>query len=72
MISAYTSPDGGTKVPSDATQWVQVEHLEMDHGPSEAPLKPRLGAMELYSCLLELKSCEGFGRASTMEDVDGF
>ena len=58
-------------MPSEATQWVLEELRDVDHGPSEAPLKPILGAMELDSCLLELESFECFGRASIMEDVNG-
>lgn len=34
------------EVPDEADQWVRMEHPEMDLGPSEAPPKPSLGAME--------------------------
>ena len=48
----------GTEVPDGDTQWVRVEHLDADHGPSESPPKPNLGAMEHSSCLLHLGRLE--------------
>ena len=54
VINAQSSPDEGTEVPDGDTQWVRVEHLDADHGPSESPPKPNLGAMEHQSCLQHL------------------